>query len=173
MKGIYLVGVTPVIVVVVVFGLLYNAQFSTTQGAASTTLTVGCAPVTVDKTGLDITTISGYLKGGGVGVSGKMITISYSADGISYSTIGTCDTDGTGYYSLDWDVPADFPNGKYFIKSEFAGDTAYLASSAQTGEDDSLFVVPEYPLGSIAGLIAIFAAFAVFKKLGHSKNISR
>lgn len=173
MKGIYLLAVIPVTVVVVIFGLLYSVDFLASQGAAPTTLTVGCSPITVDKTGSDITTISGYLKSGGAGVSGKMITTSYSADGISYSTIGTCNTDGTGYYSLDWDVPADFPNGKYFIKAEFAGDSAYLGSSAQTGDDDSLFVIPEYPLGSIAGLFAIFGAFAVFKKLGRSKHFSR
>ena len=168
MKGIYLVGAVPVLVVAVGLVLFYSAEFSVTEGAASTTLTIGCDPLQIEKTGPNTVTISGYLKSEGTGISGKEVILSYSVDGVTFNIIGTCTTDGTGYYTYNWDVPVNLPNGDYFIKAEFTGDSDYLGSSAQTSSENTLFVVPEYPLGVFGALLAAFVAFAFFKRLKSS-----
>ncbi len=128
----------------------------------ATTLAVSCNPLTVDKTGTQTTTISGYLKSCGVGISSKTISLSYS-NGASYPIV-TCVTNANGFYQFQWDVPVSVANGYYVIIAEFAGDLTYSGSLAQTSGGGNLFVVPEYTFGGLAALAACLGALIIFKK---------
>ena len=139
-----------------------TANYALSTTPLATSLTINCSPLTVDKTGSQTTTISGYLTSGGLGVSGKTIAISYNSG--ASSPIGVCVSGANGYYQFLWDVPVSVANGYYVIKAEFAGDASYLGSSAQTSGGGNLFVVPEFPFGALAALAACLGAFAVFKK---------
>jgi hypothetical protein len=155
-----------------VSGTTSVASSDLTVGKGTTALDVTCSPVEVDKTGSQITTISGFLKSSGEGVNSVDIVLSYSLNSIDYTPFHTTQTklhltDQDGYYSYDWDVPFGIPNGMYIIQAEFTTNDNYIGSMARTGASpngDNLNVLPEYVLGGLAALGACFIGFAVFKK---------
>jgi predicted GH43/DUF377 family glycosyl hydrolase len=146
----------------------------------STTITVGCNPTTVLKTGTQVTTISGQLVSLGSGVPDKAVNLYYQAgatgpnqpptDGTWILLIQTS-TGGGGGYSFAWDPPDTLPNGYYWIKASFEGDLDYGPSSATTGVDmvSNLFVIPEYALGTILALGVCFGGVIVYKKYKNNK----
>jgi sugar lactone lactonase YvrE len=133
----------------------------------STSLTIQVSPPTVNKYGANIATISGRLTSSSNGVPTKTILLSYynqtELSPVEHQITASVTTDVNGYYSFQWDVPTDVPNGYYIINATFNIDLNYAPSSATT-TPNSLFVVPEYALGGLAAICACFVGFAIFKK---------
>ena len=137
-----------------------------TSTTAATALTVTCTNGTTDGT----LAISGTLRSGCSGLSGKTITITYY-DGAAWQSIGQTTTGCNGAYSYTWTVPTQIATGVYPLKASFAGDSCYQASSASgelTFYGMHLVVLPE-SLGSIVALVACFGGAVVFFKM-RSKN---
>lgn len=134
----------------------------------TTTLNIQVSPPTVDKYGASTAAISGQLieEKTNNGISGKRIFLSY-IDTTEHQIFTPTQilTGENGYYSYQWDVPANVPNGQYIIKAFFNADDYYTSSQATT-IPNLLFVVPEYLFGGLAAIGACFAGFAVFKKSG-------
>jgi hypothetical protein len=127
-----------------------------------TCLTVSAYPKTINKIGGQVTTITGKLTSGSIGVPGKQITLMYNY-GNGYTLITTVTTDPSGSYKYDWNIPDTLPNGLYVIKATFAGDSNYKASSAETSCRGDITVVPEYLYGGLGALGACLVAFVLVK----------
>ncbi|MCW4025073.1 MAG: hypothetical protein NWF01_08575 [Candidatus Bathyarchaeota archaeon] len=143
-----------------------TANYGLSSSPAETALNVTCTPNTVDRTVTNNTIISGQLTSSCVGVAGKTISLAY-LNTTTYIPIATVTTQSDGTFSYNWEVPAYIQNGEYTIQAQFAGDSNYEASSANTGSGSNgpnLFVLPEYELGTITAIIACFAAVLLFKK---------
>jgi hypothetical protein len=137
-----------------------TANFEVTQIA--TVLTVACTPESVDNTGAT-TIISGSLKASDVPLAGKTVVLSYN-NGVE-QTIGSATTQADGSYTYTWTVPSSLSNGFYMVSAAYTGDNnPYMSSTAHTSSGSGgLFVLPEYPLGVLGALIAMFAAFGIVR----------
>jgi len=152
-----------------------------TEERTPTTITVGCNPTTVLKTGTQTTTISGQLTNLGSGLTGKTIKLYYQGgaggqnvpptDG-TWTLIKQTLTGSGGSYSDTWDPLDTLPNGWYWIKASFEGDADYGPSSATTGVDtvSNLFVIPEYAVGTILALAVCFAGVIVYRKSKYDRK---
>ncbi|MCW4005409.1 MAG: hypothetical protein NWF04_02245 [Candidatus Bathyarchaeota archaeon] len=130
----------------------------------TTSLTVAYVPDTVDRTVPEDATISGVLTDvtAAAGIAGKTISL-YRSEGANWVRIGQTTTEADGSYSYDW--TPNVPNGYYHIKAEFAQDTEYFESTAQTEAPMlGVHVVPEYTLGALLAIAACFAALLVYRK---------
>jgi hypothetical protein len=145
-----------------------TANYGLASPSAVTALTIACDPTSIDRTVTNTTTLSGYLTSSGLGVQGKTIALSY-LNGAEWTPIVSVTTTTGGAYTYDWTIPASLPNGHFVLKADFAGDSCYEASSAQTQGGGLLFVTPEYTWG-IVGLVACLAAFLVFRKVKGSPS---
>jgi hypothetical protein len=129
---------------------------------AITSLTIASNLETVDKG--NPLTISGTLTSEGTTLSGKTIVISYY-NGTHLLEVGTTLTQADGIYQYVWMVPASLPNGQYIIKADFEGDSQFLdCSSADSGGNLSVNVLPEYAFGGLTAMIICLAAMMFFSK---------
>ena len=137
---------------------------------ATTSLTIASNLETVDK-GNPIT-VSGTLTSEGTTLSGKTIVLSYY-NGTHLLEVGTTLTQADGTYHYVWTVPASLPNGQYIVKADFAGDSQFLdCSSADSGGNLSVNVLPEYAFGGLTAMIICLAAMMlVFKRNKAPKSI--
>ncbi|MCW4005463.1 MAG: hypothetical protein NWF04_02530 [Candidatus Bathyarchaeota archaeon] len=143
-----------------------NYKNTTTTEPKSTSITINCAPQTVNTNLTNTTTLTGTLTHDSTGIPDKTILLSYS-DGGAWTPIATTTTQSDGSYTHNWQVPSTIANGYYVIKAEFTGDETYTASTAitgTTGNGADLLVVPEYTWGGLAALLTCLAALLLFKK---------
>jgi hypothetical protein len=145
-------------------------------------LTISGNPNTIIKTGAQETKISGNLRVGGSGLSGKTITLKYRGgatgpdvpppDG-DWTNIAQSTTVSGGYYEFDWGVPSELANGYYWIEAVFEGDATCPPLSGTTGVDlvPNLFVVPLFPYGVLGALAACFAGYAIVARLKSAKHV--
>lgn len=145
-----------------------KAYFAITQIA--TDLTVACTPQTVDKTGSMTTTIQGALTAADSPLADQTITLTYND--ATEQAIAMVKTRSDGSYSYTWTVPASLPNGFHVVTAAYTGsNNPYMSSTAQTSSGSGgLFVLPEYTLGGLGALCALFGAFGIIKVRSNRKH---
>jgi len=180
----YWVGDWAVIATASVAGIGKSDVVPFTTYAPICGLTISCNPNTIDKTGAQSTKVSGYLRVGSSGLSGKTITLKYRggatgpdvppSDG-DWTSIAQSTTASGGYYEYFWDAPSELPNGYYWIEAVFEGDATCPPVSGTTGVDlvPNLFVVPLFPYGVLSALAACFAGYAIFARLKSAQRPKR
>ena len=153
-------------------GFWFNKHVTTLQiSGGKTALTLSNSADQVDKTTGQTTTLSGALTTAdtgsstnpvtaGTGISGKTIHLYRSDATLGWVEIGQATTTTGGAYTFNWAPDASIPNGSYQFKAVYNKDNDYFGSSTQTAT--SVFVLPEYTLGALAGFVACFAAFVAY-----------
>ncbi len=175
---------TTISILVVVFLILaLFISFVTTWPAQATPtpkLTLECSPIALEVGGSGAVTVSGNLTDGSTGLNSRNIIFMLQTGSTWEPITGTsATTDSLGHYSAVLDL-STLSAGSYQVAANFAGDASYnpVMSESVTitvyypptpPEGDialikSIFVVPEYPLGALIGMIACFAAFVVVRK---------